>query len=98
MRVDLCNVCGLASTSISKIQLRHVCYDSQLLYTAVDNLVIVRKHLPRGQLPRKMDWVRANGDQTGANSLNCDWCVHFLLGAIFHHQHRVVLLQDQLSV
>lgn len=98
MCVDLRNVRGLASTSSSEIQLCHVRCNSQLLYTDVDNPVILWEYLPRGQLPRKMDWVSIDGDQTGANSFDRDWCVHSLLGAVFHPQHRDVLLQEKLQV
>ena len=54
------------------------------LYTLVDNSCILWEYLPRGQLPRKMDWVSVDGDQTGTNSFDRDWCVYSLLGAVFH--------------
>lgn len=90
--MDLFTFRCLASTCIPKIQLCHVCCDSELLYSAVVNLVFIRKHLPRGSVSCKMDWVRVDRDQTGANSFDRDWCIHSLLGAIFHHQHSNLLL------
>lgn len=96
--VDFRNVRGLAPSGISKFQLCHVCCNSEFLYTVVDNPCVLWEHLPRGQIPRKMDWVCIDGDQTGANSLDRDWCVYSLLGAVFHPQHRDVLLQEKLQL